>query len=224
MPYGFDTPNLALLARPYRESIDDVISSAYGFKDNVRSDFLKDQFVPAKMLEAQNAYEQQHFDLTNRANVAPYDLQRNLYDAQIGASGARDDFSMYPTMRGIYDQTNVYSGIGNMYDAQTQLDERRNAILDQEAKVEYAKMFESTSGNDPLDRSMTVYNKTLDSGNPALANYAQSQLVDNARRILDSSIPGSPVYTKAANVLRRFGQYGTVSVPSAVGSQTGWSP
>lgn len=224
MPYGIETPNLAVISRPYYDNINSIIDNAYGFKGQVRTDFLKDQFVPSKMLEAENAYEQQHFDLTNRRNTAPYNLEENLYGAQLGASGARDDYAIYPTMRGIKDQTDTYTGMGNLYDAQTRLDENRDVILNQEAQAEYTRLFDQAPGDDPLDRSMVVYNGALDSGNPSLARFAQEQLLMNARRTLDSTVPGSPAHTRAANILRRFGQYGTVTTPRTDGARGGWTP
>lgn len=221
MAYGIQTPSLASIASPYRQEINDVITGAYDFKDRVRTDFLKDAYVPSRVVGAELDMANNLYGLNDRRNTFENDLASSYGRSQLGRMSAEGDVSMYPTMRGLRDQTAIYGGISGMYDAESGVEERRNAILERNNESEYQSILASAPGSDPLDRAQNAYNTIIEGQmTPGVRSIAENNLMNAARRTLDTVAPGSPEYERAANVLRRFGQYGAITtVPQPVPQQ-----
>lgn len=209
MAYGIQTPSLASIAAPYRREINEVIDGAFGFKDRVRTDYLKDAYVPAKVAGAERELQDNLYGLTDRMNTWGADLGTSYNQSLYNNQNAVDNLSMYPTLRGLADQQATFEGIGNVLQNQIGVNERRDSILRRNAESEFGNLMSTVTGGNGMDRAMSAYNLSVEGRlSPQVQAIAQENILNTARRILDTMPPGSHEYVQAQNALRRFGAYG----------------
>lgn len=215
--YGIETPSLASLAEPYYNMIRKVAwEDPYAFKDMVRTDFLKDAYVPAKQAGAAYEYLQNVYNIRNRQNTMETDLARSSYDSRLGMQTASDNLRMYPTLRPLWDRKAVSDATGNVYDSEFGVAEARDKILMQEAQSAYGNMQATTPGLDFLDQADKIYEKVINdpSAGVALRNVAQQRVIEAAQYMLSMAEPGSAEYERARQTLIRVSQFGSIVGPT----------
>lgn len=205
------TPNLAQIAEPYADDVfNNMWRSAYGFKDTVRTDYLKDQYVPAKELGAQLDYLNNRFALDSAGSTYDARLATDFYGAQMGAMGAADDYAMYPAMRSLQDQSALYGATDDVLAAQEGVATRQAEIERRAAVNEANQRVMASVGNTPWDRATNAYLTSLDDAAvaPQVREVLRAYMIDTLQRQLAILPPGTPEYNNIRNLLITHGGYG----------------
>lgn len=213
------TPNLAALADPYADDVfNNMWKSVYGFKDGVRTDYLKDQYVPAKEVGAQLEYLTNRYALDDRRNTYDMDLATSFYGAQDANWNAQDDAALYPTIRGLEDQYDVLSNTDNVLSAQENVATRQAAIEQRASSNEANTRLAAAVGNTPWDKAISAYTSSLDdaSASPQVQQMLRGNMVEMLRRQLSILPPGTPEYAAVKQKLVTFGGFG-IQAPAARG-------
>lgn len=216
-----ETPSLAASARPYYDIINDIVKGAYEFKNTVRSDYLKDAYVPAKEIGAQQEYAQNRYNLEEFNQNAPYNMGSSGLNAQSGYSAAQNGYALQPAKN----QADAYGVQANVYDNQLQVEEGASSLLTKQARDQLAQQVSVAPGATPLDRFGYVYGRVSgdNRASPQLKQEAMNAYTAMAQQVIATSEPNSAEYKSAMNVLRRFGLYGVAS-PTGSGAAGGWTP
>lgn len=205
------TPNLAQMADPYADDVfNNMWRSAYGFKDTVRTDYLKDQYVPAKELGAQLDYLNNQFALDSASSTYGARLASDFYGAELGAMGAADDYAMYPAMRGLQDQAALYGATEDVLSAEESVAQRQAEIERRAAINEANQRTMAAVGSTPWDRATNAYTASLDdpSTPPQVREVLRANMIDILQRQLAILPPGSPEYNNIRMQLITYGGYG----------------
>lgn len=214
MAYGIPTPNLMTLADPYYQMIRQVSTvDPYQFKDTVRTDFLKDAYVPAKQAGAAVEYLNNVYAARDRRNTMESDLARSAYSSEQDAMQAYDDKELYPVLRPYQDTTEYANAYDEMLSAEQQVQERRDQILRGEAERAYSGYMSTVIGSDPLDTAEKINDAVLADplASGYLKEYAYNRLIEEATKAISMFAPGTPEYNRARDVLIRTYNFGSVT-------------
>lgn len=217
------TPNLAQIADPYADDVfNNMWKSVYGFKDTARSDYLKDQYVPAKEVGADLEYLTNRYALDDMQNTYDMNLATSFYGAQDAAWNARDDAALYPTIRGLEDQYDVLSNTDNVLSAQETVAARQAAIEQRATNNDAATRIAAAPGNTPWDKAINAYTSSLDdaAASPQVQQVLYSNMVEILRRQLSILPPGTPEYAAVKQKLVTFGGFGVQAPAAAQGFNT----
>lgn len=214
MAYGIPTPNLMTLADPYYQMVRQVSTvDPYKFKDTVRTDFLKDAYVPAKQAGAVAEYLDNVYAARDRRNTMEADLAQSAYTSEQAAMQAYDDKELYPVLRPYQDTTEYANAYDGMLTAEQQVQERRDQILRGEAERAYSGYLSTIIGGDPLDTAEKINDAVLTDplASGFLKEYSYNRLIEEATKAISMFAPGTPEYNRARDVLIRTYNFGSVA-------------
>ena len=221
------TPNLAQMADPYADDVfNNMWRSAYGFKDTVRQDYLKDQHVPAKELGAQLDYLNNRYALDSASSTYDSRLASDFYGAEMDAMEAADDYAIYPQLRGLEDQTSLYGAADAALSAQENVANRQAEIEQRAIASEANQRIMAAVGNTPWDRAIGAFTASLDdaTATPQLREALRSNMVQILQRQLAIMPPGTPEHNNIKQLLITFGGYGIQQQPPRPGFNTPAQP
>lgn len=196
-PYGLGysvgyggSASLPDIAEKYRKGVGDVIDWGYKFKNNVRNDFLQDQFVPANMAYAQRQFLQN--ELGNQVTEAGWSGLRAYGLNQIGKNAiqsateglkAQDAAQVYGDTRQQIADTERNKAAAGLSTAQTAAQTASNGVLESDAKTVYGQLTSKHSGAaNNYDRANAILAEVQTDpslrGNPVLVKMA----IDEAQK------------------------------------------
>lgn len=210
------TPNLAQMADPYADDVfNNMWRSAYGFKDTVRQDYLKDRHVPAKELGADLDYLNNRYALDSAQGTYGARLGSDIYGAQMGYQNAMDNYALYPELRGLHDQQAVFDAAGSMLDAQQNVGTRQAEIERRAAMADVNQRVASAVGNASYERAINAYTTALDdaAATPQVRQMLQQGMMQELQRALAVYPVGTPEHTRLRQLLITYGGYGVRQSP-----------
>lgn len=214
------TPNLAEISRPYADdAFNNLWKSVYGFKDTVRTDYLKDAYVPAKEVGARLDYLNNRYALESNANTYSARMADDFYGAQLGAAQAEDDYSLYGTVRPYEDSAAASNAALGALDAQDGVAVARSNLEQRVTEGEANQRHMAAPGNTPWDKATNAYTTSLDDpqATPQVRELLRARMIETLRQQLAVLPPNSPQYNYIRRQLITLGGWGVNAAPTVRG-------
>lgn len=227
---SFETPNLASMAAPYIDNYNAILKGAYGFKDDVRTDYLKDLYVPSKALGAQVDTLNNQYALQDAMNTYGMRLDTSYNTSALGAAQAGDAYSTYGVTGPMGVQTSINTAQGDMFKSQEYSTSQRDSLEMRAVNNEAGKLLSEAPGEAPWAKASNAYSMAI--GNPKIVPSVREALrtraIDEVRKQMLTVVPGSREYLLLRDTLVSYGGFKGMfpqpaPAPAPQGNQ-GWSP
>ena len=225
----FETPNLAALARPYLDNHNAILEGAYGFKDAVRTDYLKDLYVPSKAIGAQVDTLNNQFALEDARNTYGMRMGTSYNTTALGAAQAQDAYSVYGVTGPLQNQTAVNEAQGDVFKSQDYAASQRDSLQARAINSEASKLMDDAPGDVPWAKATNAYNLALGNNRvpPSVRDALRNRAIEEVRKQMLTVVPGSREYLLLRDTLVTFGGFrGMFPQPVQPAPQQGqgWEP
>ena len=218
---SFETPNLANMARPYLDNYNAIIEGAYGFKDAVRTDYLKDLYVPSKAMGAQLDALNNQYALEDASNTYGMRMGTSFDTAALGAAQASDAYATYGVTGPMESQAAAYTAQGNLDKSKDYAASTKDSLEARVVNTEAGRLVNDAPGDAPWAKSSNAYTLSLSNNKvpPSVREAVRTRAVEEIRKQMLTVVPGSREYIMLRDTMVGLGGFKGMFPPAPPAAQ-----